>query len=57
MRSLISSHTTSRDNSYMIRQCLDEDAMDELFQLACCGDSGYDACSAYGTDDGMVFII
>mmetsp|Transcript_20709 Transcript_20709/g.26936 ORF Transcript_20709/g.26936 Transcript_20709/m.26936 type:complete len:991 (+) Transcript_20709:124-3096(+) len=51
MQSLIASHTKTRDNSYMIRQCLDEDAMDTLFQAACCGSAGYDACSAYGTDD------
>ena len=50
--SLRTSHKSMRDDMYLISQCIDSDAMDQLFTLACCGKGApYDACSAYGTDD------
>jgi len=51
VKSLKAAQRTTRDDVYLMAQCIDEDAMDEAFTRACCGSSGYDACSAYGTDD------
>ena len=52
MASLKQSHRAARDDVNLLRQCLDEQAMDDAFAMACCGaHPSYDACSAYGTDD------
>jgi hypothetical protein len=54
LESLRSSQRSARDSVYQTGKCLAQSAMDALFEQACCGDAGYDACSAYGTDDGWL---
>jgi len=51
VKSLKAAQRTTRDDAHLMAQCVDEAAMDEAFTRACCGSTGYDACSAYGTDD------
>jgi len=52
MDSLKTSQKATRDDMYLMEQCIDSSTMDELFQKACCGKTNYDDCSTYGTDDG-----
>jgi hypothetical protein len=51
IQSLKAAQRTTRDDAFLMRQCVDEAAMDDAFTRACCGAQGYEACSAYGTDD------
>uniref|UniRef100_A0A7S2RBE8 Uncharacterized protein n=1 Tax=Rhizochromulina marina TaxID=1034831 RepID=A0A7S2RBE8_9STRA len=45
LSSLVSSHELTRDDVYMMGQCINTTAMDGLFQHACCGKGGYEAYS------------
>ena len=45
MRSLKSGQSSARDDVFQMGECVDEAAMDELFERACCGRFGYDAWS------------
>uniref|UniRef100_A0A7S2RH00 Uncharacterized protein n=1 Tax=Rhizochromulina marina TaxID=1034831 RepID=A0A7S2RH00_9STRA len=51
LSSLIKAQKNTRDDMYLMQQCIDADTMDDLFLKACCGEAPYDACSAYGNDD------
>jgi len=51
LNSLTTSQRNTRDDMYLMAQCIDTTTMDDLFLKACCGQSPYDACSAYGNDD------
>ena len=50
LTSLKNAHASTKQDVWLMAQCVDAAAMDEKFERACCGLQGYEACSYYGYD-------